>query len=250
MENNTGLLSASELLKKALDFTRSKAGVLYGIALLSAVIWVPFIILGVFAGATTYQHTGNLAGVWLLIVPLVIIALGLSIWSQIALIKAVVNETGFSDSFKAARSSFWRYIWTSFLLGLILFLGFVLLVVPGIIFAVWYAFAGMIVIVEGISGMDAIRQSKTYVKGRWGKVAWRIAVPTLWLFLIQFLLGLLFNKDTEFGNILSGVISFASVPVITTYQYLLYKNLKESMGMSVPVPVVPTLPNETPSQSV
>jgi hypothetical protein len=57
--------------------------------------------------------------------------------------------------------------------------GTLLLIIPGIIFAVWYSFTSYAVIFEVLKGLNAMRASKSLVVGRWWPILWRLAVATL-----------------------------------------------------------------------
>ena len=71
---------------------------------------------------------------------------------------------------KRAFAVFWPLVGTSILVGLVLFAGLLLLIVPGIIFFLWYALATQIVVVEGTSGVDAMKRSKELMKGNMGSM--------------------------------------------------------------------------------
>ncbi len=55
--------------------------------------------------------------------------------------------------------------WTWFLVGIAIFGGFILCVVPGIIAAFWLSLATQVVVVEGISGFAALRRSREIMRG-------------------------------------------------------------------------------------
>jgi len=59
---------------------------------------------------------------------------------------------------------------TGWLEGVILIVGFLLLIVPGVLFAGYYTFSTIIVALTGRSGMEALNHSKTLVTGRWWRV--------------------------------------------------------------------------------
>jgi len=65
-----------------------------------------------------------------------------------------------------------RYIWTMLVSGLLNGLLFLALIVPGVIFAVYWAFAGLVSVYEDAGGMKAMQISKAMVKGRWWKILW------------------------------------------------------------------------------
>jgi hypothetical protein len=58
-----------------------------------------------------------------------------------------------------------KVVGTSLLLWVIIVLGLVLLVVPGLIFSLWYLFAIPVVVLERVGGMAALRRSRELGKG-------------------------------------------------------------------------------------
>lgn len=65
-----------------------------------------------------------------------------------------------------------------FCTGLLITLGFLLLIIPGFIFLVWFSFAAIIAVIEG-KGIASIKQSKELVAGRFWQVAWRLLILSL-----------------------------------------------------------------------
>ena len=116
---------------------------------------------------------------------------------------------------KALRLSFSRWgsvIGTSMLAGLILLGLTLLLIVPGIIWGVYYTFFVYVVALRSEGGKSALDYSKSLVKGHWWKVAGITAVlATLvgisaWIIMIPFW----FTPQ----NVLIDVISFTLVDII------------------------------------
>lgn len=63
---------------------------------------------------------------------------------------------------------FWKYVFTSALLTVMLCVGYVLLVVPGIILSIVFTFATMLVIDRELGPFDAFKESARLTKGhRW-----------------------------------------------------------------------------------
>jgi len=75
----------------------------------------------------------------------------------------------------------------SLLAGLITIGGFLLVIIPGILFTVWYAFAVYEVVLEGKKGWEAFRQSHALSKGRFWPIFGRILVPNLFWGIIAYL---------------------------------------------------------------
>lgn len=73
---------------------------------------------------------------------------------------------------------------TSLLVLLIIF-GGLLLFIPGLIFAIWYAFAKYFILFENKSILASFSASKQLVMGRWFAITWRLVLPSL-LFLLAF----------------------------------------------------------------
>jgi hypothetical protein len=71
---------------------------------------------------------------------------------------------------KRALAVFWPFVGTSILVGVILVAGFLMLIVPGIIFFLWYALVTQIVVVEGSSGLEAMKRSKALMAGNMGSM--------------------------------------------------------------------------------
>ncbi len=67
-----------------------------------------------------------------------------------------------------ALRAFFPLLWTNFLMGFAIMGGLILLVIPGILAAFWFALAGQVVVVEGVSGFKALKRSKALMKGNIG----------------------------------------------------------------------------------
>jgi hypothetical protein len=88
----------------------------------------------------------------------------------------------------ALRFAFGRFLpllGTSLLLGLVLLAGFLMLCFPVVIFAVWYAFAAQVVVVENRSGMDALSRSKDLLVPRYPAYYVNTLVAQLLSILVQ-----------------------------------------------------------------
>lgn len=69
-------------------------------------------------------------------------------------------------AFRGAVSRWWPMIWTGLLAGLVLIGLTLLLIVPGIIWGIYYSFL-VPVVAFGLSGTEALAESKRLVKGNW-----------------------------------------------------------------------------------
>jgi uncharacterized membrane protein len=60
---------------------------------------------------------------------------------------------------------FWKFVGASILVGLVIVVGFILLIVPGIIFALMYMFTTFIVIDRRLGPIDAMKESNSITRG-------------------------------------------------------------------------------------
>jgi len=147
------------------------------------------------------------------------VAFLLSILGQIAFIYAIAFEgLSMGEVFGRSAERFFSFFKVYLLYALIIFSGLVFLVIPGIIFSIWFGFAPFILAREDVRGVDALLKSKEYVKGNWSRVFGLL----LAVWLVSFALSLI----PYAGHILS--IFF--IPFVLVYEYLLYEGLKERKG--------------------
>jgi hypothetical protein len=96
-------------------------------------------------------------------------------------------------------------LWVSFLTSLIVGLWTLLLIIPGIIFSMYYVFSGYSVLFDGKRGLEALRFSKSMVKGRWWSVAWRVGVTGLFFgILVSIAVFILTAPFTLIASLYSG----------------------------------------------
>ena len=105
---------------------------------------------------------------------------------------------------------FWKYLGASILLGLAVGIGFVLLIVPGIIFALMFMFTTFIVIDRELGPIEAMKESKRITHGH----KWSLLGFSLVLVLIN-LLGVL---ALVFGLLVS--IPVSSLAFVHAYRLL------------------------------
>lgn len=124
-----------------------------------------------------------------------------------------------------------KILWTSFLSGLIIALGIILLVVPGVIFAFWFYFAIQVALYENLSGKAALSRSKALVKGHFW---WLVKNLAIW-FGISLLVSLVLGVGLSFTPISENVqkiilypINFVEAAISLIYSFLLYRDLVKS----------------------
>jgi hypothetical protein len=145
-------------------------------------------------------------------------------WGFGALVCATVDdEADLRRALAEGKRLLWPYIWVSTLLGIIIGGGFLLAVIPGIIFSVWFFFAPLILFAEGTGGMDAVLKSREYVRGNWFDVFVRLLI----VWGLSGLLGLV--------PLVGPVLSILLAPFVLLVQALIYRDLRRVKG-DVPYP--------------
>jgi len=232
------LMSVGELLSKSWEVYKSRFWSIVGLMGVLLLFRLLFLIIGLIGGvglgmgaifllgAGAKTTLGGWLGFIIIFLFLLLVGVFLQTWitaSLIYLIKEREQKIGIKKSLRKGWSVLLSFIWIGFLVGLCVFGGFLLLIIPGIIFTVWFAFSEYVLIDEGIKGSKALSRSKELVKGFFGGVLWRLFVIAGIGIIVGFLQELI--GDTA-SKIIGLIDLFFLVPFTTIYSLLLYENLK------------------------
>ena len=240
------LITASEIIRQstALYFNNWKKAAPFllissGIVVLGALLSYIAIILEIRLGVPKILND-------IVLVAVLVMGAIISFWSYLGLIKIFnnklqnTNDVSFGIEMMSVKHLIWAGIYTSVMAGLIVALGFLLLVIPGIIFLVWYQFSMSVLVVEEKKGVPALKASKDLVTGRWFSVFWRIVGPTLFyvviMGVIQLIIERLIRLFTEAGapdylaatSFVTNIIGIMFVPFMVGAALILYQNLKNT----------------------
>lgn len=210
------------------------------------IIYPVFVTFGATAALYLVQYfLANSIFLMLLMKALVIFT---TIWMDIALI-LIINgiykkqPIALRESINLAFSKIPSYFLVVILYAIILTIGLILLLIPAIIFAVWYQFSMYINILEKSNnkGVAALIASKNLVSGRWWPAFSRLVLPPLFMCLILapiavaliYMLTLGGYDVTDYNSmmIFQSVTSFISLlfaPLFISFIIMLYYSLKET----------------------
>lgn len=233
-----GLRPSRALLTEAWGIYTKKVGTIVGIVLVLAVAAVASILLGMLAlmglgvidlamlangkvpAALTGTALASMLGVGLVVLLAVVFA---AVWSNLASLTVIVHHEEritIRDAYRRARPLVAAYAWVGVLSGFLLTLGFILLIVPGVIAWVWFGSVGYVFVAENVRGAAALRRSREYVRGIWSAAFSRYA----YMAGIALLANILLNMVAE-G--LSGIVmALVLTPLSTAYGFVLYQDLK------------------------
>lgn len=154
---------------------------------------------------------------------LFLMALFIGLWSEVAGYEAVrrvgsgESSLYFKDTYKKALKLLLKFFVVGVLYGIFVLLGLVLLIVPGIIFAIWWMFSSWIVVDRNLTIKQTFIESKSLIKGRFWKVLGRLLVFALATVLVQIPLASLSPYASLVATIFGGLF-------LLPY-YLLYREL-------------------------
>ncbi|OGH64745.1 MAG: hypothetical protein A2821_01150 [Candidatus Magasanikbacteria bacterium RIFCSPHIGHO2_01_FULL_41_23] len=240
------LITVSEIIRQTLQTYRdnfreiakyialSMAG--WILLALNAVLSIPFfqnILSGVFAIIAIAATQLALIGLFVVV----------SITMTRVLRKLYRHETPDTvpNEFKAAIKVFIPFLIASFLLTLIVLGGSLLLLIPGIIFAIWFYFAPLAVIIDNQKPLAALKASRNLVVGRFGSVLWNLIAPSVVYIVIFSVCSWIILTPGRYFLLDSGMISgywmslglmflfyFLFLPIMTLTPIIVYENLKDT----------------------
>jgi Flp pilus assembly protein TadD len=217
------LAPIGDLFKRAWAAYKNRMWALLAVGLvailLPVVVAVPFVFLGFTLAPLMPEMDALVMGVCAALGAMAAVWMGN--WGVSAFLMAVADQRcGVKKAFRVARPKTLAQIWLGVITGLILTGAHLLLIIPGIIFSVWFFFAPFVFIEEDERGLSALLKSKEYVRGRWVPVLLRLLV--IWLFSVAVCC----------IPVLGQLLALFLVPFSVVYTHLIYKNLKETRGAS------------------
>lgn len=243
--------------------------------------WIPFLILGVITGVfsslltiVNYSFTqeirsGQSTNILAYLVNLMISVLTLTGLSFIGgaiatgmvvtMVRPVMTGqvTSLSEAFQNAQRVFLQLILASLLYGLIVSVGFLLLIIPGFIFLTWYYVFAICIVLEDESVTGSLSRSKNLVSGDGWHVFRLIIVSLLVVGIIQAFLtsivGFILPFDFVYtganeasyivGSFISSFVSSIVAPLTGIMTTLLYYDLKARKQLTPDRPMYGSAPS-------
>jgi hypothetical protein len=219
-----GLSGIGDLFSRSWAIYKRRIGVLILLYILSALLSA--LSIGIFMGGGLLLSTllgrsrealivlGGMSGFLAAMITLS--------WTLAAVICAVADDQlGIKDALGRGWEKVWAFLWFFSTSGFILTGGFLLFVIPGILFLVWFAFSQFIVASEDERGLAALLKSKEYVRGHGFEVFVR-------LFLIWIICAVLGTIP-----VVGPIFAIFFMPFMMIYLFLIYEDLKELKGSTL-----------------
>lgn len=253
------LATLTELFQQVLEIYRKRWKTLVGIILLANGVSILVLIAGAILLAGTYQIFKDSI---VLFIPVGFMLIGVffvQIWQSLALIDAFsVDHGGVVNSYHRTKARLVSYVWINVLQAALVWGGFLLFVIPGVIFSIWFLFAPYIFLLEGEKGMHALLKSREYVRHLWWQIAWLTFIGGICISLFSlgvttapalFIMAIDFLRDpasiVTVGNhattsspawfslavgLMSVLASVALAPIPILFQFVVYQRVKEIKG--------------------
>ncbi len=166
----------------------------------------------------------------------IIAIMGIAVIVEKSTLNEEDSEISWGESINSAFSRWGSCIRTNILAGLILLGLTLLLIVPGIIWALYYSFIIQVVVLRGLAWKEALDYSKSIVKGQWWSVFGVLFVLNFVNLILAFGVGFVANQLPGPMSILTdsvtNVIS-AYFTVATTLYFLNKDFLKFGVTKSI-----------------
>jgi len=216
------LTSPFQLIKKSVDIFSKKENFLFLIR-----IYIPVAVFSVLSVAqSNFPDSFKNSNVVLLTIVAAILQLlylltGVLVSAAgiIAIGKIVDGKKAtIKEIFMTAKKSYWMFLLLSIVIALAYGFGFILLVVPGLLFAVWFAFSKFLMIEKGTGIKESLLKSKELAKGNYWKILGRLVIFGLFLIIVEMALGIIpFGIGTVLASLCGALFMLPT--------YLLYREL-------------------------
>jgi len=174
MKFQLGAMTVGDILDRGLKVLLARLPAFYAINVL---VLLPLIVIELLMPALIYgggpAEGGSavvLIGLGLFVLGVILQPLGTAAILHLISKEFVDERASISEAFQFAFRRFGPLLLTSMIAGIAIFFGMLLLVIPGIILAIWYTFVAQVVVVESLKGGAALSRSKELTEGYRGRV--------------------------------------------------------------------------------
>lgn len=157
--------------------------------------------------------------------------IGLALYQSIS--KLMQNETldPISHQLKQNLNLYGKYLYLNIIVTIIIFAGLILLIIPGVIFAIWYFASSYIMASEKLSPTAAMERSRSFVSGKFIIVFFNIiyiSLPIIALILLTqwlMMIPLLPQYPGLFASLLSFLVTVVATPYLSLMTAFIYQQL-------------------------
>jgi len=205
--------------------------------LLVALLVSAFPFIASFQSLIDYIDSATIINILTLVFGVTVLVAVVSSLNYIAQIKFLAEGSADADVsilpiYQHASKILFPYIWVVVLTIVSVLAGTVLLVVPGVVVAIWLSFSAIVLVVGDVRGGEALKLSKKYVRGIWTAVFLRLLaagflgllVSAAFTILISFIRSVII-ENTAVDHVLNLAYQLVIAPYFVVYGYELYKDV-------------------------
>ncbi len=218
------LIGIGDLFTRSWEIFRRRIATLVGVNLLGAILaLIPLFafsqagdqLAAAFPGSPLVAASGTLLGA--------LLGAAVFAWLGAAVLYAVVDEDlGVREALGMGLQRIGAFIWLFALLMFIVTGGYFLLIIPGMLFSLWFFFAPYILAGEDLRGMEALIKSREYLRGYGPAVLGRLLLLGLVTSAVSMLLGLI--------PIIGPLLALLLMPFTLIFYNLIYQDLRDAKG--------------------
>jgi len=191
IQRATGPLSIGGVLDQGFKLFRASFARAFALAAVGALLVAPFNTL--IQGAAARAEAGEPVLTSILAALLAVVVVSCIVYAALmVLVDSVANGApltiGQAISRGARRAP--EYVVCGLLYALGVLVGTILLIVPGVILAVYWVFAATVVLVKGFGPIRSLKHSFRIVRGHWWRVAVLLTTMTIVAFVLYLALGI------------------------------------------------------------
>jgi hypothetical protein len=231
------LPSFSDLFQRTLKMYEVLFRKAVTLSLISALAIIPFTVVVFFLGLAG----GQAVAVKMLLVLLLVASIAFVVYlaSTVQAATLLLLEDGSRSVRELLNKGIvlaWPVIIVGFLTGLFTLFWALLLIIPGIIFSVYYSFSTYALVYEKQTGMAALKRSQQLVKNYW----WAVVARTVYLGLVYLAVFLVVSLPlfilpensalAIFWNMILSALRFITNPIFIIFTYLIFKELVNIKG--------------------
>jgi MFS family permease len=219
-----------QLFKESFSLYRVRTKVLFGITIIA--VGVNFLggVLLNYLFNTNIKYSLFFSFIWA-----IILLSSLFIWLLAipSLIFAIKENIGVKEAYRKGLKIFPSFFWIYFLFNAIFVGGFLLFLIPAILFFVWFSLAIFVLVFEEKKGMDALFKSQHLISWKfWGVLKRYIGFGLFLLLILILVLSPLFifkvseAKIEKISKAIGYLLQIFLTPLILIYGFLIYENLE------------------------
>lgn len=233
MQNKPSFPGFVDLLKQSWNIYKANFKIFVKLVALSIAFLLLVVLCGAVLLALLAQGGFSLVLIIVAIVSVIIIMVT-QVWVQISLLLAVKSILAGEETSSArvllskAKPFILPFVVLSLITMFITLGGYMLFVIPGVLFAIWFSFSMFVLVEEKWRGMEALLASRDYIKGYVLKVFVRWLLFGIIAWLITSLVPIIFEVlDLAWiGTVYSVAVGLFVGHLTIVFGYLLFRAVK------------------------